>query len=66
MRFLSLHKIKLSNIIMSFDGFFMEFEKVCEIIEHKISQDEKHAIKCLYDQWTTTTLSKKTIRENYI
>ena len=62
----AIHKIKLTNIISNFDSFFIEFEKICFIIEHDITANEKTAINFLYNQWITTTLTTEEIKKHYI
>jgi hypothetical protein len=58
-----IHKISLKNVIRGKDDFFEEFEKVCGIIEHKLTQEERIAVSQLYDQWKKTTLSEDRFEE---
>ena len=53
----SVHKINFENFLQGWDYFLLEFQKVCNIIEHNILCQEVAAIKILYFQWQQTILN---------
>jgi len=55
------HKISLKNILTSKQCFFEEFNKVCAVIGHDVSDQESSAVKNLYNEWTQTTLKTEDI-----
>ncbi len=57
----SVYKISLKNIISGKETFFAEFQKICEILGHTISPQERAAVSDLYDQWQKTTLKMEDI-----
>ena len=50
------YKIKLDSFIQDWNTFCKEFEKACNYIEHKLTNEELQAVKTLYTQWRTTVL----------
>lgn len=57
----SVYKIQLSEFLKTREDFYNEFAKVCNIISHAITPQEKQAIEQLYSQWRTTVLEYKDI-----
>lgn len=57
----TVNRINLKNIITSKEKFFEEFNKVCAIVGHDISPQERAAVGNLYDQWQRTTLKLEDI-----
>ena len=58
-----IHKINLKNIINSKEGFLIEFNLVCNIIDHILTDAELTAVGKLYDQWILTVLKETDILE---
>jgi hypothetical protein len=59
----NIHNISLKNIISGEIEFFEEFEKVCGILEHILTQEEHSALSSLYNQWKKTTLGEDRFEE---
>lgn len=51
-----VYKIQLGEFLKTWEDFYNEFIKVCNIISHTLTLQEKQAIKQLYSQWKTTIL----------
>lgn len=64
----AIYKIKLGSFIGNTNEFLKEFEQVCEIIGHTLSNDERDAVAQLHSQWKLTTLDYDQIDDfkNYI
>lgn len=55
------HRICLKNMIQGWEQFKSEFEKICDIIQHDITNKELVAIQCLYFEWQDTVLKTENI-----
>ena len=52
-------KIQLDSFIQGWPSFRLEFEKVCHVIGHVLTQEEIQAVEQLYLQWRKTVLEYK-------
>jgi hypothetical protein len=57
-----ISKINLKNIVSGQETFVAEFKKICNIINHNLSEEELDAVVILYNQWKTTTPSDEIVQ----